>query len=138
MISPAAIERDIVIVACAISGGIHAALVRDHFEEGVGAGSGFLAAAVLLTGLLVVLTRRPGSRVAIAAAGLVLAGLLASYVLATTTGLPLLHPQSESIDGLALVTKAIEAVGLLAALHLIGRGRPAVASSVIHTRGVQT
>jgi hypothetical protein len=37
----AAIERDLVIVACAISAGIHAALVPDHLNESAGAGIGF-------------------------------------------------------------------------------------------------
>lgn len=137
MIPSPAIERDIVIVACAISAGIHAALVRHHFDEGAGPGLGFLAAAALLTGLVVVLTRRP-TLVAIAAAGAVLAALLASYVLATTTGIPLLHPELEPVDGLALATKAIEALGLVAALHLIGHDRPVAASSVIQAKGVRT
>lgn len=133
----AAIERDLVIVACAISAGIHAALVPDHLNESVGAGIGFLASAVLLTGLVVVLTRRTSGLVAIAAAGAVLAGLLAAYALAATTGFPLLHPEPESIDGLALTTKAIEVVGLLAALRLIGRDRPAPVPRFIHTKGAR-
>jgi hypothetical protein len=137
MIPSPAIERDIVIVACAISTGIHAALVRHHFDEGAGPGLGFLAAAVLLAGLVIVLTRRP-TLVAIVAAAVVLAGLLFSYALATTTGLPLLHPELEPVHGLALATKAIEALGLLAALHLIWRDRPVAASSVIQTKGVRT
>ena len=138
MIFSAAIERDIVIVACAISAGIHGALVRDQFSEGAGAGLGFLAAAILLAGLALVLAGRPTSFVGIAAAAIVLAGLLASYLLATTTGIPLLHSEPESIDDLALATKAIEALGLFAALHSIEQGRPNAASSVIHTKGVQT
>jgi hypothetical protein len=87
---------------------------------------------------VVVLTRRPSGLGAIAAAGAVLAGLLAAYALAATTGFPLLHREPESIDGLALATKATEAVGLLAALHLIGRGRPLPAPGFIHTKGAQT
>ncbi len=138
MISSAAIERDLVIVPCAISAGIHAALVRDHLHDGAVAGFGFLAAALLLAGLVGVLIVRPAGLAGIAAAGVVLAALLAGYVLAATTGIPLLHPQPEPIDGLALATKAIEGVGLLAALHLIGRGRPAVAADRIEPKGVQT
>jgi hypothetical protein len=137
MISSAAIGRDIVIGVCAISAGIHAALVRDHFDEGAGPGLGFLAAAVLLASLVFVLTRRP-TLVAIAAAGAVLAGLLASYALATTTGIPFLHSELEPVDGLALATKAVEALGLVAALHLIGHDRPVAAPSVIQTKGVPT
>jgi hypothetical protein len=138
MISSAAIGRDIVIGVCAISAGIHAALVRDHFEEGAAAGIGFLAAAVLLAGLVVVLTYGTASVVAIAATGAVLAGLLASYALATTIGIPLLHPELESIDGLALATKAIEALGLVAALHVLGTADRPLVSSVIQTKGVRT
>jgi hypothetical protein len=48
-------------------------------------------------------------------------GLLASYALATTTGLPVLHPDPEPVDGLALATKAFEAVGLLTATSLLWR-----------------
>jgi len=132
------LERDVVIVSCAISAGIHAALVRDHCDESSGVGVGFLAATVLLASVVVVLTRRPPSLVAIPLAGAVLAGLLSSYALAITTGLPLLHPEPESIDRLALATKAIEALGLVVALHLIGHGRPAAASSLLHTKGAQS
>jgi hypothetical protein len=118
-------ERDIVIVVCAISAGIHAALVPDHLAEGLGVGLGFLAAAVLLAGLAAALSRRP-SRAALAGAAAVLAGLIVSYALATTSGLPPLHPEREPVDGLALFTKAIEALGLLAAAHIVWHGRSAL------------
>jgi hypothetical protein len=58
---------------------------------------------------------------AFAAAAATLSGLLASYALAITTGVPLLHPHPEPVDGLALATKAIEIVGLLAATSLLWR-----------------
>ena len=132
------LEHDVVIVLCAISAGIHAALIGGHFDESFGAGMGFLVATVLLAGVVVVLVRRPASLVAIAATGVVLAGLLASYTLAITTGFPLLHPEAEPIDGLALATKAIEALGLGIALHLVRQGRPAAASGFIHLKGAQT
>jgi hypothetical protein len=138
MLRSAAIEREIVIAACAISAGIHAALVPDHFNESAGAGYGFLTAAVLVSALVVVLTRRPSGLVAMAGAGALLGGLLASYGFAATTGIPLIHPEPESIERLALATKAVEAVGLLAALHLIGRGRPALASGFTQTKGAHT
>ena len=109
------LDRDVVILACAISAGIHGALVPDHFGESTGAGVGFLAATVALAALVVALTLRPASVLALAGAATVLAGLLGAYALATTTGLPLLHPDPEPLDGLALATKAIEAVGLLVA-----------------------
>ena len=117
---------DIVILTCAISAGIHAALVPEHFDEGTGPGMGFVLSAVLLVALAVVLTRR-SSPLAFAAAAAVFAGLLAAYALAVTTGLPVLHPETETMDGLALFTKGVEAIGLVVAL--IALGRP---SLVIH------
>jgi len=117
----AELEGDVVILACAVSAGIHGALVSGHFEEGAGAGLGFAASTVALAGLVVWLTRRPESRKALAAAAAVFTGLLAAYALATTTGLPLLHPDPEPVDALALATKAIEAVGLLVTARLLLR-----------------
>lgn len=115
------LRSDIVILACAISAGIHGALVPSHFDEGTGPGLGFAAATVALTGLVVWLTWRPASLPALLAAVATLSGLLASYALAITTGVPVLHPHPEPIDGLAIATKAIEIVGLLAATSLLWR-----------------
>jgi hypothetical protein len=126
-VSPVELRRDIVILACAISAGVHGALASDHFAERISAGVGFVAATVILAGLVVALTVRPASGLTLTAAAAVFAGLLGSYALTTTTGLPLLHPDPEPVDGLALATKAIEAIGLLAALHFLRRGRPAAA-----------
>jgi hypothetical protein len=120
-VSLAELRGDVVILACAISAGIHGALVPGHFDEGIGAGLGFLAATIALGGLVVWLTWRPASASALAAAAVTFGGLLASYALATTTGLPVLHPDPEPVDGLALATKAIETVGLLAATSLLWR-----------------
>jgi hypothetical protein len=112
------VRRDVVVLACAVSAGIHGALAPAHFAEGVGAGGGFVAAVVLLTVVAVALTRRP-SDAWIAAGAAVFAGLIASYAAAVTTGLPLLHPEPEAIDGLALATKAVEAAGLVVASSLL-------------------
>jgi hypothetical protein len=121
----AALERDLLIVACAISAGIHAALTPEHLAESTAAGSAFAASAALLAGLAVALTRHAGGYV-LAFAVAVLAGLLAAYAFAATTGVPVLHPAPEPVEGLALVTKAVELVGLLAAAHLLRDGRAAV------------
>jgi hypothetical protein len=120
-VSLAELRADVVIIACAISAGIHGALVPGHFAEGAGAGLGFAAATVSLAVVVLSLTRRPGSRSTLGAAAALLGGLLASYALAVTTGLPVLQPDPEVVDGLALVTKAIEAVGLLVATSLLWR-----------------
>ena len=121
------------ILACAVSAGIHGALAPGHFGEGTGAGVGFVAATAALAALVAAMTLRPASGIALTAAAAVLAGLLASYALAVTTGLPVLHPDREAVDGLALATKAIEAVGLLAAWSLLRR--PSIALTVPHVKG---
>jgi membrane-bound metal-dependent hydrolase YbcI (DUF457 family) len=131
----AELKGDIVILACAVSAGIHGALVPGHFDEGGGAGFGFAAAAVALTGLIAWLTWRPASRSAVAVAAAIFVGLLASYALVTTTGMPVLHPDPEPVDGLALATKAIEAVGLLAATTLLWRP---LAVTLSHPKGTLT
>ncbi|HKH29468.1 MAG TPA: hypothetical protein VKA45_00310, partial [Gaiellaceae bacterium] len=92
-------RRDVVILACAISAGIHGALAQEHFAEGAGAGIGFVAATAALAALVVAVTLRPASPLAVAAAAAVFAGLLASYALAITTGLPVLHPDPEPVTG---------------------------------------
>jgi hypothetical protein len=115
------LRSDVVILACAISAGIHGVLVPSHFDEGTWPVVGFAAATVALTGIVVWLTSRPASMFALAAAAATLTGLLVSYALAITTGVPVLHPHPEPVDGLALATKAIEAVGVLAATSLLRR-----------------
>jgi hypothetical protein len=117
----AELKGDVVILACAVSAGIHGALAPDHFSEGAGAGLGFVASALALAGVAVWLTARPASRLVLAAAAAVFVGLLASYALAVTSGLPLLHPEPEPVDAFGLATKAIEAVGLAAASSLLWR-----------------
>jgi hypothetical protein len=123
--TPAGLRRDAVIVTCAISAGIHGALVPEHFREGTGAGTGFVVATALLAALALALTHNP-SQLALAGATVVFAGLIVSYALAVTTGVPVLHPEVEAVDGLALFTKAVEIAGLVAAASLVRR--PSLAS----------
>jgi CHASE2 domain-containing sensor protein len=118
----AELRIDFVILACAVSAGIHGALAPDHFEEGTGVGFGFVAATVLLAVLAAYLTRRP-TQLALAATAAVFAGLIASYGLAITTGVPILHPEPEAVDGLALFTKAVEGIGVLLAASQLRRPR---------------
>ena len=87
---------------------------------------GFVAATVALAALVASAHVTAGERARARRGGAVFAGLLVSYALAITTGLPLLHPDPEPVDGLALATKAIEAVGLLTASSLLWRRRLAV------------
>jgi hypothetical protein len=134
-VRPAELRTNLVILTCAISAGIHGALVPDHFEEGTGAGLGFVAATVLLAVLAVGLTRKPGQAALLAAAA-VFAGLIASYALVLTTGFPVLHPEPEAVDALALFTKAIEAIGLVLAASLLTR--PSLAITLTQPKGTLT
>ena len=127
------LRRDLVIITCATSAGIHGALAPAHFGEGTGGGTGFLASTVALAGLAVALTLWPASPVPLAGAAITFVGLLAAYALAITTGVPVLHPDAEPVDGLGLATKAFEVVGLATALNLLWR-RPAM--SLIHPKGI--
>jgi hypothetical protein len=128
------LRTDIVIVACAISAGIHGALVPDHFREGAEAGVGFVVATALLAVLAVALTRNP-SQLALVGTAAVFTGLIVSYALAITIGVPVLHPEVEAVDGLALFTKAIEIAGLVTAASLVRR--PSLAT-LIEPRGTLT
>ena len=82
------IERNLVMLACAVSAGSHAALTREHFAEGLGPGGGFLAATLSLGVLRFGLAHRPDCFALLVAVALVLIGLIGSYALATTTGIP--------------------------------------------------
>jgi hypothetical protein len=131
----AELRTDLVILTCAISAGIHGALVRDDFKEGTGAGLGFALATVLLAALAVVLTRKP-TQPALLATAAGFAGLIASYALVITTGFPVLHPEPEAIDGLAVFTKAVEAIGLVLAVSLLRR--PSLAITLTQPKGTLT
>jgi hypothetical protein len=120
VITLAAAERDVLILACAISAGIHVALAPEHYDEHRALGIAFLGSAVVLAVLAVALTRQV-SPLALALGGAVLAGLLAGYLLAITVGLPVLHPEPEPVERIAVATKVVEAAGLVAALHLLRR-----------------
>jgi hypothetical protein len=129
------VARYSLVVACAVSAGVHGALTPEHLREERAAGTGFLVSTVLLAALVVALTLRPASRAAVTAAGAVLAGLLAAYAFAVTTGVPVLHPDTEPADGLGLATKGVELVGLLAALGLAARARPVVRLTRLQPKG---
>jgi len=127
-------RSDVVILACALSAGIHGALVPEHLEEATAAGVGFVAATVLLGALAVALTR-DASRCVLLVAASVFAGLIASYVLVVVGGLPVLHPEQEAVDSLAVVTKAVETLGFVVAATLVRRPSPA---PVLNPKGTTT
>lgn len=104
-------SRDVVVLACAVSAGVHAALAPEHML--------FVPAAAMLAVLAVGIARSPREEL-LDGAIVVFAGLIGAYALAVTTGIPILHPEPDEVTGLALATKAVEAAGVLAALNLKG------------------
>jgi hypothetical protein len=129
------LRASVVILACAISAGIHGALVQDHFREGTGAGLGFVVATILLALLAALGTGSP-TQSWLAATGSVFAGLIASYALVITTGVPVLHPELEAIDALALFTKVVEAIGLVLTTTLLWRS--SLAANLTQPKGTWT
>jgi hypothetical protein len=110
-------DASLVLAACAISAGAHAALVPSHVEHDPQLGLAFVVAVGVLLTVGVAVALSATARAARAAA-LVFAALIASYAAATTVGLPLLAVEPEPVDGVALVTKLVESVGLIFALKL--------------------
>jgi len=99
--------RDVAIAACAASAVVHAWLLTAHRDELLLAASfGVAAVALALAGFALT---QPSRRSAPPAAAALFAGLLAAYPVVVLVG-------GEGFDALGLVTKAVEAVGLAAAL----------------------
>lgn len=130
------VRTDVIVLVCAVSAGIHAALAPEHFREATAAGLGFAGSTAALVLIAVALTCRPDSRAALAVAAIVLGGLIVAYALAVTTGVPVFMPEPEPLDGLALVTKAVEAVGLLVAANALRR--PHAGVSLTRLKGTPT
>jgi hypothetical protein len=105
------------VLALAASAGAHAALVPSHGAERPLVGVLFAASALALAGYSV-LVDRSERRAVVVAAALLLGGLLALYAASRLVVVwPLAHV--ESIDAVGVVTKLLEAAGLMLALSLL-------------------
>jgi hypothetical protein len=84
----------------------------------------FVLAVVLLLPTGAALARRPADPPIALAAALVLGGLVVAYAASRTTGIPLLAPDPEAVDGVGIGAVTVEMLGLVFALRLaqpIGR-----------------
>ena len=81
------LSRNIVLVACAASAGVHAGLVPSHLVENLWLGIAFAASVGLLLALIVSLWRAGDPRRRAAPAAAVLAALIVAYSLSRTVGL---------------------------------------------------
>jgi len=114
------LERTILVVAGAVAVGVHAGLAPDELREWAPLGASFVAAAVALAGGVAVLAvgRRYCDWAAIGLA-LLFVGLVVGYAATRIVALPPLDPDREPLDLVGVATTAIEAAGLVAALHLV-------------------
>ena len=111
-------SRNVVLVACAASAGVHAGLVPSHLDENLWLGIAFAASVGLLLALTVSLARTGDPRRRAAPAAAVLAALIVAYSLSRTVGLAPLEEHVEPVDAIGLLTQGVQAAGLVAALFL--------------------
>ena len=113
--------RDIVVLVCAASAGVHAALVPEHLAEGGPLLGGAFAASALALAVVAVLARRPGrEHWAVSIAVAVLAAT-SSPTCCPEPRASVLIPEPEEVDLLGVVTTIAEAVGVVSGVLLITR-----------------
>jgi hypothetical protein len=108
-------ERDLLTVALAVSAGVHAALVPEHWRERPALGVGFALAAAALAATAAALQLSP-RRLPAAAAAVVLGGLTFLYLLSRTHGLPVAG--REAWDAVGIATQVVQLVGIALAVPL--------------------
>jgi drug/metabolite transporter (DMT)-like permease len=113
--------RTVLILAGAVSAGVHAGLAPEHLHEWPPLGAAFVAAAAAAALAVTALVLRPASPWPPRALGALLGGLVAAYALTRLTALPPLDPSREPLDVLGVCTCAIEAAGLLLTVTPGGR-----------------
>ena len=101
---------------------IHAYLVPDHLDEMPYMGVLFVVASVLLTGVLGGIVFAPRSRVVWAAAGVICAGMVVSFVASRTVGLPQYHEAWTSDSALGLWSLPPDVVVVLLAARVLRAG----------------
>jgi hypothetical protein len=109
----------LIAVAVAFSAGIHAALVPEHLQELPPLGYAFIVAAVIGGVLAWALVSRPHDRRLPVLAALFCLAQIGAWVLFVTLPVPGFAGTPESVETIALVSKAVEALGVLLALPLI-------------------
>ena len=112
------VNRGLLIGALAFSSGVHLALVPEHLVEMRLIGLSFIQAAVIAAAAAVVLALWPASPWPPRAAALLFLGMGGAYALAVSVAVPGVAGTPEPIEWVALVTKAVELVGLGLAVSL--------------------
>jgi hypothetical protein len=110
---------DVLVVAGAVSAGVHAGLAPEHLREWLPLGASFVAAAAAAALGVAALVLRPASVWPPRALGALLGGLVVAYAATRLAALPPLDPDREPLDALGVCASALEAAGLVAALRLV-------------------
>jgi hypothetical protein len=113
------------IAAGAVGAGVHAAIAPEHLHEWAPLGASFVAVAVVLAAAVAGLALRPEDRRLVAALAALLGAVATGYVATRLAAIPPLDPEREPFDRLGICTSAIEAFGLLLALHIHRAARAA-------------
>lgn len=125
--------RRLLVAACGVSAGFHAALVPAHGDIPE-VSALFAASALVLLALALAIERGSGAS-ALLAAAVVLTGLIAAYAASRLTVVwPLDH--REPLDALGVNTKLFEAAGLALALRLLQIQRAAAKVPLGEIQGV--
>jgi hypothetical protein len=114
----------ILVVAAAVSAGVHAGLAPEHLHEWPPLGAAFVGVAAAAGLGVVALVLRPASLWPARALGALLGGLIVAYALTRLAALPPLDPEREPLDVLGVCTSVVEAVGLGASVRLTSGGTP--------------
>ena len=111
-------NRTALVLAGAVSAGVHAGLAPEHLHEWPPLGAAFVAAAAAAALFVAAVVLRPASPWPPRVLGALLGGLIVAYALTRLAALPPLDPDRESLDLLGVCTGAIEAAGVGFALRL--------------------
>lgn len=114
----ARVELLVLIAAGSVGAGVHAAIAPEHLREWAPLGASFIAVAALLGVAAVALAVRPDDARFLGLLAALLGSVAAAYLATRLTAIPLLDPEREPFDGLGIGTSAIEALGLLVAVHI--------------------
>src|ERR671930_2795940 len=112
------------VVAGAVSAGVHAGLAPEHLHEWPPLGASFVAAAAAAALGVAALVLRPASPWPARVLGALLGSLVVAYAATRLAALPPLDPDREPLDALGVFTSALEAAGLVAALRLVHAHNP--------------
>ena len=108
----------LLVLAGAVSAGVHAGLAPEHLHEWAPLGAAFVAAAAAAALAVAALVLRPASPWPPRALGALLGGLVVAYALTRLAALPPLDPEREALDLVGVCTCAAEVLGVVAALLL--------------------